>query len=528
MTLGEVLEETKERYPKKIALIYKEKETSFRELDSFINKFANLLQRIGVKRGDRVAVILNNSLEFVISYYAIFRLGAIAVPLNPSFKKEELKYLLKDSKAQTVILESPLTNILKSLKEVLPDLKNIIITDLPRRARPQACRPRHLPIPPAPAAARPQIDEKAFIFWEEIKSSKYRGQSLSPPLSLKGVRPTDPAVIIYTSGVTSLPKGALLTHKNLISCAKSSIKASAVSKEDIFLTVIPLFHAYALTVCMNIPILLGARSLILENFIPQKVIQAIKKYKVTLFPGVPTMFAYLLNTPGIRKKDLQSLRFCLSGAMPLDSRILKSWEEKFAVPILEGYGPTEAGPVASLNPLKGRKLGSVGVPIPDVSIKIVDEKGGELAVGKVGEVIISGPNVMKGYLNQSATKKALKKGWFYTGDLGKKDQEGYLYLVGRKKEMIIVGGFKVYPQEVEEVLLKHPQIIEAAVVGVQDQYKGESVKAFIVLKPEGELTYEETINFLKEKLADYKIPRYLEFRKELPKTELGKILKREL
>lgn len=522
MTLGEVLEKTKERYPEKIALLYKGEETSFRELNSFVNKFAHLLQRIGVKRGDRVAVILNNSLEFVISHYAIFKLGAIAVPLNPSFKEEELKYLLKDSKAQTVILKSSLTNILKSLKEVLPDLKNIIITDLPRGARPQTDRLRRPPLPWTPTGAR------SLYFWEEIKSSKYRGQSLSPPLSLKGVRPTDPAVIIYTSGVTSLPKGALLTHKNLIFCAQSSIKAGAVSKEDTFLTVIPLFHAYALTVCMNIPIFLGARSLILESFIPQKVIQAIKKYKVTLFPGVPTMFAYLLNTPGIRKKDLQSLRFCLSGAMPLDSRILKSWEEKFAVPILEGYGPTEAGPVASLNPLKGRKLGSVGVPIPDVSIKIVDEKGGELAVGKVGEVLISGPNVMKGYLNQSATKKALKKGWFYTGDLGKKDQEGYLYLVGRKKEMIIVGGFKVYPQEVEEVLLKHPQIVDAAVVGVQDQYRGESVKAIIILKPESELTYEEVTDFLKERLADYKIPRYLEFRKELPKTELGKILKREL
>lgn len=516
MTLGEVLEETKERYPKKIALLYKGEETSFKELNSIVNKFAHLLQRIGVKRGDRVAVILNNSLEFVLSHYAIFKLGAIAVPLNPSFKEEELKYLLKDSKAQTVILKSPLTKILKRLKEALPDLKNIIITDLPRGARLQIGQLRRPPLPRTPRGAR------SLYFWEEIKREKRVG------FALKKIRPTDPAVIIYTSGVTSLPKGALLTHKNLIFCAQSSIKAGAVSKEDTFLTVIPLFHAYALTVCMNIPILLGARSLILESFIPQKVIQAIKKYKVTLFPGVPTMFAYLLNTPGIRKKDLQSLRFCLSGAMPLDSQILKSWEEKFAIPILEGYGPTEAGPVASLNPLKGQKLGSVGVPIPGVSIKIVDEKGVEFPVGKVGEVIISGPNVMKGYLNQSATKKALKKGWFYTGDLGKKDQEGYLYLVGRKKEMIIVGGFKVYPKEVEEVLLKHPQIIEAAVVGVQDQYKGESVKAFIVLEPEGELSHEETINFLKERLADYKIPRYLEFRKELPKTELGKILKREL
>jgi long-chain acyl-CoA synthetase len=337
------------------------------------------------------------------------------------------------------------------------------------------------------------------------------------------------ALILYTSGTTGKPKGAMLTHKNLYRNAKDAGDYLKLSHDDRVITALPMFHAFCLTVALNAPLLSGATMLIVPKFSPKEIFRLAKEYSATVFAGVPTMYNFLFQYPDGNPEDLQSFRLCISGGASLPVALLKSFEKKFNVVVSEGYGLSEASPVTCFNPLdRPRKPGSIGTSILNVKNKVVNELGEDAAVGEVGELIVQGPNVMKGYYKMpEETAAAIKNGWLYTGDLARMDEDGYLYIVDRKKDMIIVDGYNVYPREVEEVLYNHPDIVEAAVLGIPDPNQGEVVISYVVSK-NANLTEEQLLEYCMVHLAKYKIPSSIEFIEELPKNTTGKILRRAL
>lgn len=350
--------------------------------------------------------------------------------------------------------------------------------------------------------------------------------------------PADLAVILYTSGTTGFPKGAMLSQQNLIANAQDSATAIKASSKDTFICILPLFHSFAATVCMNLPILIGAKIVMMKSVRPfKRIIRAIRRNRVSIFVGIPSMYTILKNIklPKIFQTPLIKLfnpvRVCISGAAALPQDTFYGFEKKFRIPLLEGYGLTEASPVVTLNPLTAmRKAGSIGLSLSkNIELRIVDDLNRLLGQGEVGELLVKGPNVMQGYFRkEEATREALKDSWLYTGDLAKFDAEGYVYIVGRKKEMINVRGLNVYPREIEEVLYQNPKIKEAAVIGIIDEHKGEVPKGFLVLQDGLQATEHEFIQYLRQRLAPYKIPKYIEFRDSLPKNATGKILKRVL
>lgn len=498
MLFSEIIERNAKKSPEKVAIVSAEKKITYEELNFKILQVANFLKSEGIKKGDIVPILLPNCWEFVVSYFAILKLGAIVLPLNPSYKIFELECFLPPLPTSCVIATEEVAPVIYSLKNKLSSLKTIIVTGK-----------KHF---------------KEGVLFQNILKRR------SPHLLKEKIEPAAPAVILYTSGVTSFPRAAVLTHQNLFSNIKSLSEIEKIKKDDVFLCALPLFHSFAMTVCMLLPLFKGIKIVLIEKFIPHLIVEAIRRYKISIFLGVPTMFAYIANLPGVEKKYFSSLRLCLSGGAPLSSEIINQFKEKFGIEILEGYGLTEASPVVCYNYSRGlKKNGSVGVPLPGIEVKIVDENNKELPTGEIGEIIVKGPNVMKEYYNNpEATSEVIREGWLHTGDLGKKDEDGYFYIVGRKKDVIIVSGFNVYPKEIEECLLSHPAVSEAAVIGVYDRLKGEAIKAYVVLKKGKEASYEEIINYCREKLAPYKVPRYLEFRDALPKSDTGKILKSEL
>jgi len=352
------------------------------------------------------------------------------------------------------------------------------------------------------------------------------------------VNPADLAVILYTSGTTGHPKGAMLTHHNLISNAASSASVIRLKRKETFICILPLFHSFAATVCMNMPLLVGAKIVIMKSIRPfKRIIRAIRRNRVTVLVGIPSIYNILkdIRLPRIFNTALirffNPLRICICGAAALSPETFKGFQKRFGIPLLEGYGLTEASPVVTLNPLRGkRKAGSIGVSISDnVELKIVDEEGHTVGTGLVGELLVKGPNVMQGYYKQQeASREAIKDGWLCTGDMAMFDEDGYVYIAGRKKEMINVRGLNVYPREIEELLYQNSKIREAAVIGIMDTHKGEVPKAFVVLKENEAAGEHEIIQYLRDRLAGYKIPKYVEFRDSLPKNTTGKVLKRIL
>ena len=345
------------------------------------------------------------------------------------------------------------------------------------------------------------------------------------------VGPDDVAACLYTSGTTGRPKGALLTHDNLIFDTYSTIEHIQVGPDENYLCVLPLFHSFAQTVCMLLPIISGATITVVGQFRPDTVVKEISDKKVTIFAGVPTMYAAFLGAAKkLKDYDFSSLHLCFSGGAPMPVEVMKTFEQVYGIDIIEGNGPTETSPVAYANPKEGlRKPGSVGIPIPGVEVKIVDDQDVEVPRNEIGEICVCGRNVMKGYLNQpEATAEAIRGGWFHTGDLGKIDTDGYIYIVDRKKDMLIVGGLNVYPREVEEVIYQSPKVAEAAVIGKTDKLRGEVPKAYVVLKEGEEAQPREIILHCKEKLANYKVPKEVEFIEALPRTSTGKIDKKQL
>ncbi|WP_129692158.1 long-chain-fatty-acid--CoA ligase [Gottfriedia acidiceleris] len=488
MNIYGMIKEVADNKGKNIAFSYDGNKMNYEELILSSENIAQILVENKIEKGDKIAILLGNSPEFVQTYLAILRLGAIVIPLNPAFTESELSYILKDSSTKLVISTSEQEKKLKSVKNQCPTLLNIILIN----------------------EIQPTVKIKNQL--EEIETLQ-----------------DDTAVILYTSGTTGNPKGAMLSHFNLIENANDFSKLIELSENDQMIAVLPMFHSFCLTLCVNMILLNGASTIIIPKFNPAELVEVIKKQKATLIAAVPTIYNYLYQLKSATANDFRSLRACISGGASIPIELLQSIQEKYNVLIVEGYGLSETAPVLTFNPYRGIcKPGSVGLDLPSVETRIVNEDGDEVPTGQVGEVVAIGPNVMRGYLNNiEETEKAFSNGWFKTGDLGKKDEDGYLFLLDRKKDVIITNGYNVYPREIEERLYQHPNIIEAAVVGKPNQLIGESVCAYLVVS-NNSLSESEIIDFCKKALVYYKVPKEIYFVKELPKNGTGKILKRNL
>jgi len=511
LCLPDILERTAKRYPDKDALIFKEDKMSFKELKDKVDRLATCLSGFGIKKGDSVAILLPNLSPCVISYYAILRIGAIVVMNNPLYSDRELEHQLNDSGARALITMDIFGNRMIDLRRKT-GIRQIIYTSV------------------LGTDVKPAED---VYKWEDILSKT----SPSPPaveLSFDDV-----AMYQYTGGTTGVSKGAMLTHRNLscnvqqlASWLISPLKGGLKEGQGMSLSAPPFFHAFGLTAAMNSSIYLGWTQVMIPRPQPDQLLEAIRKFKPTFIFLVPTMYIGILNHPDFDKVDMKSIKFCGSGAAALPVQVIEKIQKKTGSPLMEGYGMTEASPITHINPFGGlRKPGSVGVPIQNTLSRIVDLKDGitPVPVGEVGEIVFKGPQVMKGYLNMpDETAEALKGGWLHSGDLGKMDKDGYFYVVDRKKDMVISGGYNVYPKEIEDVYLEHPKVAEAAAIGVPHPTRGEQVKLMLVLKEGEKATEEEMIEYCSDKLAKYKWPTMVEFRSELPKSAVGKILKHVL
>jgi len=503
--LGELLALSSKKHPLRYAIIFGSKKITYHHLNELANQIASGLIELGINKQDKIALFLDNCPEFIISYFAVLKAGCIVVPINYMFKIEEAKQILEDSCARAIITSRPYLDMAEELRLRLDSLKFIISTS---------------------KAAGDTIDI------HKLRSSRTEN------LKKLSILPNDLAVIIYTSGTTGVPKGAMLSHHNLISNAHDCSKAIKVSHKDAVICILPLFHSFAATVCMNLPLFIGAKIVVMKSVKSfKRIIRAIRKNRVSVFVGIPSVYNILkdIKLPKIIGslliKFLNPVKICISGAAALPQETLLSFEKKFRIPLLEGYGLTEASPVVTLNPLYGiRKPGSIGPSLSEnIALKAVNERGEEVISGETGELLVKGPNVMIGYYKLAeATGETIKDGWLYTGDMVRFDSEGYYYVIGRKKEMVNVRGLNVYPREIEEVLYHNPKIKEAAVIGIADAHKGEVPKGFVVLKEGENASEHEIIHYLRERLAPYKIPKYIEFRQSLPKNSTGKILKRLL
>ena len=510
LNLVESVRKTALEQPDKNAYHFLGRDTTYGEFEQTVGRFAVALQQLGVKKGDHVAFLLGNTPHFLISLYATMRLGATAIPINPTYTKDEISYILQNGDVKTVIALDLLLPLVEVGVNVLPMVETYIICE----TSPDVGEKYN--------QLSSKAKEKAFLF------SQILGQATSTVDPVE-VKEDDVAIILYTSGTTGQPKGAMLTHQNLYSNARDVGHYLEMSFEDRVIATLPVFHVFALTVVVNAPLLQGATVLLVPKFSPKDIYDIAGSQKATVFAGVPTMFNFLCQYPG-HTEQFSNLRLAISGGAALPVQVLYNFEEKFKVKVSEGYGLSEASPVTCFNPLdRDRKPGSIGMSIPNVENKIVDEFGNELPVGEVGELIVRGPNVMKGYYKMPEdTEVALRDGWLYTGDLATKDEDDYFYIVDRKKDMIIVGGFNVYPREVEEVLFTHPNVLETAVVGFPDINLGEAVHAFIVLKEKDGTTPLELQQYCAERLVKYKVPTVIEIIEELPKNSTGKILRRSL
>ncbi len=522
------LEESARKYPEATATIILNNKLTYRQLNELADRFAAALQQLGVEKGDRVAIYTLNSPQFVISYYGALKAGAIVVTFNPLYAAREVEHQLKDSGAETMVVMS---NFYPIVKQVRPNtkLRRVIVTNI-KEYFPPVTKLLFTLAKEKKGGHRADIsgDPNTYWFQELLKSAPAK------PMPVE-VNPGDTACFLYTGGTTGVPKGAELTHANLMSNAVACRHWMHDIQEgkEVILTSLPLYHSYGMTTCMNLGVYAAAALLLIPD--PRDyndLMKNVNKHRPTLFPGVPTMYVAFNNFPDLQKYDVKSIRCCMSGAAGLPIEVQKRFQELTGARLVEGYGLSEASPVTHANPVYGQnKIGTIGMPWPDTEAKIVDLETGEkeLPVGEIGELIIHGPQVMKGYWNMpEETANTLRNGWLYTGDIARMDEDGYFQIVDRKKDMIIAGGFNIYPRDVEEVLFEHPKIKEAVVAGIPDPYRGETVKAYCVLKEGETATEEEVITFCKGKMAKYKVPTAIEFRADLPKTIVGKVLRRML
>ena len=540
--LDQLLADSAAKHPRQPAIVFgarvggrvMDSTLTYGQLDGAVNQFAASLQELGVEQGDRVAVIMPNCPQFVVAFYGIVRAGGVAVPSNFLYTAQEIEHQLKDAGAEIAVVLSPYYEKVNSIR-AKTRLRHVICTNI-KEYFPPLLRLLFTLAKEKKEGHRVQIAHEADDLWFQ---SLLAGPPTTVPRQVdRG--PEDTACLLYTGGTTGVPKGAQLTHSNLVSNAVAGLTwSSAHPAGEVTIGALPLFHSYGMTSVMNMSIA-GALTMVLIPD-PRDVLHimgSITKHQATFYPGVPTMYVALNNHPQVREFDLSSIRVCLSGAAPLPADVQERFQDLTGCKLVEAYGLTETSPATHVNPINRNRIGFIGTPWPDTDARIVDADTGEqeLAVGEIGELVIQGPQVMKGYWQQpTETANVLCEHpglgpglWFHTGDIARMDEEGYFQIVDRKKDMIICGGFNVYPRDVEEVLYKHAAVQEAAVAGIPDEYRGETVKAFVVLKEGTFATEDELIAFCGEYLAKYKVPTAVEFRTELPKSTVGKVLRREL
>jgi long-chain acyl-CoA synthetase len=479
-------------WPERAAFLFESRSISYRELDERSNRVANALQGLGIQRGDRVALYLPNIPEFPITYLGILKAGAIAVSINAIFKKNEVEFILKDSGARLLFTVEDLAANLVGLDA--PALERTVLCDSPDVAKGLAA-----------------LMAKA--------ASDFR------PLDMEG---SDPAVLLYTSGTTGFPKGATLSHANVISNTWSVVHHAGFGHEDRLLLFLPLFHVFGQNFIMNAGLLAGATIVLHRRFVPDAVLQSIAHDRPTMFFAVPTIYLALLGMD-LPPETLQSIRYWFSAAATMPQEVSRRWTERYGRPIYEGYGLTETSPFAAYNHDFQHKFGSVGTAVENFELRIVDEAGEEVPLGSLGEIAIKGPGVMLGYWGRPHdTASAIRNSWFHSGDIGSMDERGYVFIVDRVKDMINRSGFKVWPSEVEQLLYKHPAVKEVAVYGIPDAERGEAVAAAIVLRGGQTSSVEQIVEYCRSELAVYKAPSRVDFVNELPKSSTGKILKRVL
>lgn len=526
-----LLRRTAKEHGARPALTFYGKTLTYQELDAAADRFAAGLERIGVRPGDRVSLVLPNTPHFVVAFFGVLRADAIVVQTNPLLTPRELEALWNDAGVETVIALDLFWHNVSKAKASTP-VKRVVVCDAAEFLK--APLRQLYPI-------KKKRDLKAEGHWPlEIPSEswvhRFASLASTPPRERRrsGPKPDDVAVLQYTGGTTGTPKGAMLTHRNLVANALQTaawLPAGATGAERV-LGAIPMFHVYGLTAVMLFAIVTGNEVILYPN--PRDIgaiLKLIHKTKPSLFPGVPTMYIAILRHPNLEKYDLRSIRACISGAAPLPSEVRRKFETATGGRLVEGYGLTEASPVTHCNPIAGTAKECIGIPFPDTDARIVDpeDPDREMPQGEPGELAIRGPQVMKGYWNKpEETALVLRGGWLLTGDIATMDSEGYFSIVDRKKDLILCSGYNVYPREVEEVLFMHPAVAEAAAIGVPDTYRGETVKAFVVLKSGQTATAGDIIAFCKERLAVFKVPKQVEFAKDLPKSLIGKVLRREL
>lgn len=506
--LQNILRKSAWTFPEKTALACGEREITFAQLEAFSNQFANALAKLGIKKGKRVALFLPNIPEFAIAYFGILKLGAVATALSPLHREREVEYQLCDSEASAIVALDSLVSIIDNVGSKT-NLRNLIYTSLSG-------------VSEANAGTKPNV----WSFWQLLKEAPETAPEadINPRMDL--------AVLQYTGGTTGTPKAAMLTHRNLLSNALAFASwINGKPAREVFLTALPLSHIYGMTTSLTVPVSLAAKMVLLPRFKPAEVLDAIQRHRVTVFCGVPTMYQALLANPELGSCDLTSIRVCISGASSLPPNVQKRFMQVTGGLLVEGYGLTEASPVTHCNPVDATmrtvKVGSIGLPLPDTEARIVDLETGEpLPQGETGELAVKGPQVMKGYWRRpQETASVLRDGWLLTGDIARMDGDGYFYITDRKKDLIKTGGYSVYPRELEDVLYEHPAVKLCAVVGKPDQRAGEIPKAYIVLKENASATTEELIAFVNGKVASYKTIREIEFRKELPISSAGKVLR---
>lgn len=526
-TLHQSLTMAAEKFPNNTAIIFFDAKLTYRELDAAATRFAAALQGLGVKKGDRVMIYMPNTPQFVIAFYGILRAGAIVVPTNPQYVPRELAYQASDSGAETIIAltmnwktirearaQTPLKRvILANIKEYFPPMLKFLFTLAKEK------KDGH----------RPDVRGEPGMY--DFQTLLKQAGNFSPV----EVKQEEVAVLGYTGGTTGVSKGAMLSHRNLVAQAVITLAwfIERAPGKDVFMGALPLFHSFGMTCVMNTGVHEAAAMILVPN--PRdlpSVLKAAHKHRPTIFSGVPTLYAAINNYKELGKFDLKSIKSCTSGAAPLPEQVQTTFEKITGGKLVEGFGLTETCSPTHVNPMSGtRKIGTIGVPLPNTLSKIVDPvTGADLPVGQVGEIAINSPQVMLGYWKRpDETARVMLPGdFFLTGDLGTMDADGFFKVVDRKKDMFIVGGFNVYPREIEEVLYQHPKVLEAAVVGIPDLQRGDNVKAYIVLKPGETATAEDILDYCRQNLTRYKVPREVEFRDALPKTIVGKILRRTL
>jgi len=524
VTMPEALTRNAKQFSNHTALLYMGKKIFYPELERLVNRFGRALMDMGVKKGDKVAMLLPNIPQIVIANYATFRIGAVAVMNNPLYTERELEYQLNDSDSKILVtldLLLPRALILKGKTKIEKIITCHINDYLPFPKK------QLFPMVKKQMYRKVEAQKNVYQFLDLIK--KYPDGPLENAAGWD-----DLAAFIYTGGTTGVSKGVMLTHSNL-SCNVQQFGVwfpDLKKGEESVLAVFPFFHSAGFTAIQNYSLWAGFKNILLPRPEPGSIIEMLKKFRPHFLPAVPTIFVGLLNSEEFRKMDLSFIKGFFSGAAPLAADTIQQLKDLTGATMLEVYGLTETAPIATATPWGGKiKPGTVGVPVPNTDVKVVDVETGkeEMKQGVPGEVIIKGPQVMKGYYKKpEETAAVLKEGWLYTGDIGFFDEDGYLSIADRKKDMIIASGYNIYPREIDEILFEHPKVLEACAIGIPDAYRGETVKAFIVVKPGETLTEEEITQWCKEKLAAYKVPKMIEFVNALPKSAIGKILRREV